>query len=42
MSISAKLFTCLFVQNDRRWRQLSFCFGRHKLHSGPTVEGYFV
>jgi len=29
-----RLFMCLFVQHDSKWRQLSFSFNGHRLHSG--------
>lgn len=28
-----RLFICLFVKHERRWRQLSFRFNRHKSRS---------
>lgn len=37
-----RLLMCLFVQHDRRWRRLLFCFGGYRLHDGRIVRRYFA
>ena len=29
-----RLFMCLLVQHDRRWRHVPFCWDVHRLHVG--------
>ena len=31
--LGLRLFRCLFVQHESRWRHVSFCLREHKLHN---------